>query len=49
FYGVVTKIGLEREQSGSETWPNSPWDCLSITWDMDGTASSLGPWEPRPV
>lgn len=47
FFGVVAKV--VRDQTGSETWPNSPWDCLSIKWDLDGTTSLLGPWEPRPV
>ncbi|CAM9632001.1 unnamed protein product [Scytosiphon promiscuus] len=47
YFGVVVK--LERDQSGSEHWPNSPWGCLHIKWDMDGSTNSLGPWEPRPV
>ena len=47
YFGVVSKIAPERGQS--ETWPNSPWGCLTIQWDMDGSTNSLGPWEPRPV
>ncbi|CAN0491094.1 unnamed protein product, partial [Hapterophycus canaliculatus] len=47
YFGVVVK--LERDHSGSEHWPNSPWGCLHIKWDMDGSTNSLGPWEPRPV
>lgn len=47
YFGAVVK--LERDQSGSEHWPNSPWGCLHIKWDLDGSTNSLGPWEPRPV
>lgn len=47
YFGVVSKI--EPESGQSETWPNSPWGCLTIRWDMDGSTNTLGPWEPRPV
>lgn len=47
YFGVVSKIAPEGGQS--ETWPNSPWGCLTIQWDMDQSTNSLGPWEPRPV
>lgn len=47
FYGYVEKVAVDK--SGNENWPNSPWDCLSIKWDMDESTSLLGPWEPRPV
>ncbi|CAM9897809.1 unnamed protein product [Ectocarpus sp. 6 AP-2014] len=56
YFGVMVRLGMAgaggaggAQSSSRNDWPNSPWDCLSIRWDLDNTISSLGPWEPRPV